>query len=314
MRYFLIGLAVLVIVLLLCIFFCFLRKKWARKKVCGLDCKTKCRRLDEALLAFGFCYDRCNDAIASCMYPWQREMGYCRAYDEAAPSMNMVFDSEPVYFDYEGRHYLLEFWKGQYGCTTGAEIGFYVCDETEAFGKQDPSAYFYECVRDEERLSMQFFLYKGEQVILKRQGVHWWLTGFVPGMFSESCELRMNIALTFPNRKMCMAFCEGLLRTGYGPENICVEQTRVIFTFDRPWSKQPGFYGARYLRRINRRNQRNCRRYCRITKCFCTTLDKICYIGYCFPLLFRFVRKLGTKCSYCKLKRFRKRAEKKPCR
>ena len=45
----------------------------------------------------------------------------CAAYDKTAPYFNMVFDCEPVYFDYNGRTWLIEFWKGQYGINTGAE-------------------------------------------------------------------------------------------------------------------------------------------------------------------------------------------------
>mgnify|MGYP000621142798 CR=1 FL=1 len=32
------------------------------------------------------------------------------------------------YFDYQGKTWLLEFWKGQYGINTGAEIGIYRAD------------------------------------------------------------------------------------------------------------------------------------------------------------------------------------------
>ena len=304
MRYFYIGLAVLVLLVLLFILFCCLRKKWAEKRVCLLGREIKQRRLEEALSVFGFCYCARDDSISSVMHPWQREMGYCRAYDEAAPSMNMVFECEPVYFDYNGRHYLIEFWKGQYGCTTGAEIGVYVHN-----GGADghPESLFYESVGDEERLPMRFALYKRDRIIFERSGVHWWLTGFEVGMFSAAKELRMEIGICFPNRKMCMAFCEGMVRMGCAPEKIRVEQTWVYFTFDRPWSSQPAFYSARYLRRINRKNRRNCRRYCRITKCFCSTLDKICYIAYCFPCLFRSIRRIGTRCTPARLKAVRKR-------
>ena len=42
-----------------------------------------------------------------------------------APRFQMVFDALPVYFDYQKKTWLIEFWKGQYGINTGAEIGIY---------------------------------------------------------------------------------------------------------------------------------------------------------------------------------------------
>lgn len=304
-----IGLAgFLLLCLLIYLFFC-IRKKRAGKKVCRMGCEQKQRMLNEALSPFGFLYEEKDDSITSDMYPWQREMGYCRAYDEGAPSMSMVIDSEPVYFRYQEKNYLLECWKGQYGCTTGAEIGLYV--NREAGGGKKPEKLFYECAEDEERLPMWFTLYKKDRIILRRQSVHWWLTGFVVGMFSENRELRMEVGIGFPNRGMCMAFCQALMCAGYRPEEIRVEQNRVSFTFDRPRSAQPDFYSRSCLRRVNRRNRRSCRWYCLVTKCFCSVPDKICYIRYCFPILFCTVRNLGTGLKPRKLRRFRRKWEKR---
>ena len=317
MRYFYIGLGALAVFCMLLLLFALcvcLRRKWAKKKVCMTDTKTKQHNLNEALSAFGFLYNGCDDTISSGMYPWQREVGYCRGYDEAAPSMNMVFDCEPVYFDYKGRHYLIECWKGQYGCTTGAEIGVYV---HRGASSQPPEKLFYDCVSDEERLPMQYTLYKGDRGILKRRGVHWWLTGFVVGMFSERHELRMEITIGFPDCLMSMAFYEVLLRAGYERTEVCIEQNWVHFVFDKPRSEQPKIYSERYLRHINRHNRKNCRRYCKVSRPFCSTLDRISYIAYCFPFLYRRIIRIGTKNRHTakynikKMRKLRKRGEKR---
>ncbi len=307
MRIFLTILVVLAILLLAAGMICLLlrlRMRFAKKRVRNTSAEVKIRNLNEALAPFGFCYDEKNDAICSTMYPWQREMGYCRAYDESAFAMYMVFDCEPVYFNYNGARYLLEVWKGQYGCTTGAEIGLYVNRSQD--WKKPPEALFYECVEDEERLQMAYTLYKNGTPVQKRRELHWWLTGFCVGMFSQKEELVMEVQITFPNAAMRNAFYSGLLRAGYERNSIRVERYRVYFKFDIPRSRQPEFCGKRCRRRVMRRNCRNCRRYCRISKCFCTTLDKITYIGYCFPLLYRTLIRIGTKCSRRKLRKYRK--------
>lgn len=48
---------------------------------------------------------------------------------EAECHIAVIFiQSMPVYFEYEGKTWLLECWKGQYGITVGAEIGLYYVD------------------------------------------------------------------------------------------------------------------------------------------------------------------------------------------
>ncbi|HHX56079.1 MAG TPA: DUF4474 domain-containing protein, partial [Clostridiales bacterium] len=78
--------------------------------------------INDELKSFGFAYDDKANFFYSILDPWQKDLGYCSLYDEAAPALSMIFDSEPIYFDYNGKHWLIEFWKGQYGITTGGEI------------------------------------------------------------------------------------------------------------------------------------------------------------------------------------------------
>lgn len=299
--------AVLIAIGVLCMWW---RKKWAVRKVWQSSTEEKEKKLNNALAAFGFLYDRENDAVCSGMYPWQREMGYCAAYDEGAAAMYMIFDCEPIYFDYGDGHYLIELWKGQYGCTTGAEIGLYV--NREEHPDKSPAQLFYECVGDEERIPMGFALYKNGEKILERSELHWWLTGFQVGMYSEPEELTMEVGLAFPNGMMCNAFCEGLLRAGYERRNIRVEQYRVYFRFETPHSEQPDICGNRCRKRIQRRNHKNCRLYNRVTKPFAETLNKINYIGYCFPLLYRIVIRMGMKTNRRKWKKYKNKMNRKP--
>lgn len=308
MRYFywaLIALAVvLAIVLLICLII-HLRRKWACRKVAALCAAEKILMLDEALAPFGFVYEKKCDLITSGMYCWQREMGYCYQYDAYAPAMNMVFECEPIYFNYDGKKWLLEMWKGQYGCTTGAEIGLYV-NETADLGER-PEKLFYQCAGDEERLQMQFTLYRNNRVIMERKALHWWLTGFLVGEYCRPEELLMEVCICFPNMAMRNAFYQGLLRAGYHASQICMEQCRVCIVFDRPCSPQPHKFCKGYIWCKCRRNRSYCKLYCRVTKCFRTTLDKICFLGFCFPRLYRLVIRIGMKCSRRKLGRYSRR-------
>lgn len=310
MRYFYYALgavlAVLLVVLIVWLII-WLRRRYARRKVCSLTVEEKCCRLNAALEPFGFCYEERDDSISSGMYPWQRKMGYCLAYDEKAVAMNMVIDCEPIYFDYGGRRYLIEFWKGQYGCTTGAEIGVYINDSRDF--QRDPAELFYDCANDEERLPMAFCLRREGEVILRRRDCHWWLTGFRVGMFSWPGELVLDVEICFPNCEMCSAFCQGLKRAGYGKREICVEGHRVSFTFCEPRGKNGRRPKGICCRWVQWRNKRNCRCYCRVTRPFCTTLDRISFLGYCFPLLYRLLIRIGIKCSPRRYRRCRRKCK-----
>lgn len=302
-----IVLGIVLAIVLLILLAVYLRKKWACRKVRCMSCPEKKEKLDKALTPFGFRYEVQGDFIVSDMYPWQREMGYCRQYDEAAPAMNIIVDCEPVCFFYRGKHWLIELWKGQYGCTTGAEVGIYVNDSAQRTA--NPEKLFYECASDEERLPMQFLLYKNKRVIMERSGVHWWLTGFLMGETSEPEELEMEVRISFPDIAMRNAFYNGLLRAGYSSYDVRMENLQVRWWFLRPCTVQPKEYGKRYRKWVMWCNRKYAALYCRLTGKFSTHLDRISFLGYCFPCLYRLLIRLGTGSSRRKLDRYRRKQE-----
>lgn len=298
---------VIAVLLLICLLICIAlqcRRRWAYKKVNCLCFDKKVRRLDDSLSPFGFRYQRQGDLIVSTMHPWQRDMGYCRKYDAYAPSMNMIFDSEPVYFDYDGKRWLLEFWKGQYGIATGGEIGLYVNRNAQYW--EPPDKLFYDCARDDERIHMQFRLSKAGRIIMQRWSEHWWLTGFRAGEYSKPEELVMQAMVGFPNEEMRSTFYNGLLQAGYKPSEIHVEECRVCICFDRPHTHQPERYRKCYLHHICKKNKRACQRYLRFTRCFICSLDKINFIGYYFPHLYQPIMQVGRKLRRSKLLRWKR--------
>lgn len=74
----------------------------------------------------------------------------------------MKIDCEPIYFQYDGRRWLIEFWKGQYGITTGAEVGVYVTDKKDVDIPGIFSGTFYESISDNELLQIEYVLKKME--------------------------------------------------------------------------------------------------------------------------------------------------------
>lgn len=209
--------------------------------------------LAKAVEVAGFDYDPSQDIIFSRMDALQRNFGYAYGYDKYAMLMSAVIDSEPIFFDYGGKTWMIELWKGQYILETGCEIGVYnrnVGDTSIAYaildkvlGEREHDSnpthnLFFDCANDAEMLQMSFTLYRdGVKLFSRGPEKHWWLTGFKWGVFSEPGQLRMDITITFDQMDMQNAFVNALRGMGY--QNVQVTANQVSFTFDQPKTYQP---------------------------------------------------------------------------
>ncbi|MDD2203139.1 MAG: DUF4474 domain-containing protein [Bacilli bacterium] len=245
--------------------------------------------LNKQLEPFGFAYNKDQDFFFSNMDAWQREYGYHKSYDEAAPVLSMIFDCEPITFKYNKKKRLIEFWKGQYGMTTGAEIGIYNSFEN----KPDKDNIFYKSITDEERLPMSYVLKRKEKILLSRNDTHWWLTGFKLGLFSKPSDLIMDIIISFENRSMTESFITGLKNIGYKDTEIKVINNSVHLTFDKPKTKQPKYKVPLVSYFMQKYNSFNCRLYNFITQDYDNALDKLNFIKNNFPNIFIHLLNIG---------------------
>ncbi len=289
----------IIFVLLLVIICGTCRKRWAVKKVCSMTSVEKCELLNSLIEPLGYCYDPHQDIISSRNDAWQRQAGYTALFDRAASHFNMVFDSLPVYFPYRNRTWLIEFWKGQYGINTGAEIGVYYANQILS-EDQLPFAKF-EAVDDHDMLPLSFCLVKGKNDTLASVAKRtWWLTAFCMGVFSQPCELTQDISIVFPNCEMHQSFLNSLYQTGISKQfvTVCGNKIRIQFK-DSP--KQT--YG--FLARLSRRwaqftNRIFCHIYLFLTHYFSSTIDRLLYLYYLLPFAFR---RMLTLRSYYKFKK-----------
>lgn len=79
----------------------------------------------------GFRYYPTDDIIYSRKNAEQNKLGFCYAYDEGIVAISSILDCETIYFQYGGKEWMAELWKGQYGIETGGEIGLYYRDEND---------------------------------------------------------------------------------------------------------------------------------------------------------------------------------------
>lgn len=242
-------------------------------------------QINEDLEEFGFAYDLKGDYFYSLMDCWQREVGYCKLYDEGAPLFNMIMDCEPVTFSYGGKRWLIELWKGQYGITTGGEVGIYNTSR-EDIDTDKFQGTFYENISDQERLPISFVLRKNGKVLMRRKDLHWWLTGFKLGEFSTTDSLTMDVKIVFPNQEMCKAFTGGLKAIGYQRKEFSVRGRRVTVHYTKPHSSQTFSRNPVQEALVQQTNENNCKLYETATRKYTDTLDKIEYLKTAMPELY----------------------------
>lgn len=280
--YLLFGVFILILIFFACINY--YRKKCIIKKVCCMSDCDKCLLLNELVEPFGYCYDNIQDIFSSSKDAWQRAFGYSYLYDKTASRFHMVFDCLPVYFDYGGKTWLLEFWKGQYGINTGGEIGLYHADRL--ISPQERKHTLFASASDNEMLNFSFRLTKDTDLAAV-SARHWWLTCFLMGTFSRPEDLSMEISITFPDCDMRDAFVNGLMESGYHPCDICLCSLTVRLVFQTPVYTQCGCLCRIHKKFAQCMNRIFCRLFLWITKPFCTSADRLLYLWFYVPFAFR---------------------------
>lgn len=271
------------------------RRRRARKRVCCMSCREKQELLDTILEPFGYCYVCDQDLISTRNDAWQRQAGYTALFDKAALHLHMVFDALPVYFDYCGQTWLIELWKGQYGISTGAEVGIYHADGL--LTKEEYSRAHFQAVSDNERLPVSFSLFDGEKKLADMSRTTWWLTAFLVGMFTNPRQLSMETVIGFPNQEMQRCFLEALDSLKQENQSLqfscCCHGMHVHIRYSCGCPLSPicperiSCFRKLRIRWAQFCNRFFCRMYCRITRPFKCTLDRILYLYELLPFILR---------------------------
>lgn len=283
-----------------------LRTYLAIQKVRKRSDEIKITELNEAVSPFGYLYEHKQDLFFTSLHPWQRKMGYSRLYDESAMSFGMVIQCEPIEFRCYDKLYLIEFWKGQYGMTTGAEVGMYQAEESSGYKKGD--YVFYESITDEQMLPISMTLYKKGKTLVTRSDRHWWLTVFKLGEYSAPEALSLRVNITFRDYMMRNAYVDALLDVGYSVNEIRIRGLMVSVLFHEPKTRQP-LHKRKMLRRfVAKANRYMCRRYMKRTDYFERSLDRIDFLRHRYTVLAFFALRF-SKMTKRAVARADKRAE-----
>lgn len=274
------------------------RRKKIIKKVCCMCLKEKCEILDNLLMPFGYEYVPSQDIFTSRIDAWQRKFGYSAFYDKAASHFGMVIDSLPVYFNYDGRTWLIELWKGQYGINTGCEIGVYYAERILNENELDYT--LFNSVNDEDmpELSLVFYNSVKNKELAQLSKPHWWLTAFKPGLFTPASNLSLWASITLHSPQMAKAFSNALINTGFHPCDICVHRNTVTFTFEG-FTHVCCIFSKLRIAAAMRFNRLLCRIFLFATRPFKRSADRVLYLYYYIPFVFRRIFNV-RKCKNCK--------------
>lgn len=305
--YILIGILLIICLLFMLLFP--LRKKHIINRIRCMEFCDKLQLLNDLAEPFGFCYYPEQDIMTSTIDAFQKDFGYRSLYDKSALKFQMVFDCEPIYFNYANRTWMIELWKGQYGINIGAEIGIYQADTIippDQYAKTT-----FHGVDESEMLPISMNLnYKG-QPLFSYNHIHWWLTGFSTGSYCSPEDLVLDVSIIFPNEKMQKSFVESLFRTGYSPCDIEICCNTVSFTFSIPHTRQPRLVCRKRAAFSQWRNRISLKLYRFTTRPFTHTMDKILYLYFYLPPAFRHMLRLQKHRKQKPSKKYRKKTKRR---
>lgn len=267
------------------------RKRNAIQKVSSLSPDQKDTLLDTLAKPVGYGYDSQQDLFIARKDAPQKIFGYTTLFDLFAPYFNMIFDYETIYFDYNGRTWLIEMWKGQYGINTGCELGIYYADKIVS--PKDYSTAHFKSVAEKDILDISLELNRiplpksPYHTIGKEQNQHWWLTMFKMGLFTKPYDLLVNTAIRFKDRYMLYSFLNSFEKTlphvPYKINNLTVRFS--FFQSNRSYSVFKKF--------VRRMALTFCHFYCivfnHLTRPFENTGDKLLYLYFYLPFIIRMI-------------------------
>lgn len=255
------------------------RRKKICRKICAMTCKEKYCQLQSLIEPFGYCYEPSQDIFSSTVNAPQRSFGYTGLFDRYAPHFGMVFDCVPVYFDYDERTWLVEFWKGQYGINLGCEVGIYKADSLVASIRRKTA--LFHSVEDAEMLPMCLCLYENGKKLSNLCRKHWWLTVFHMGRVGKPRDLSVQVQLYFPNGEMRSAFVNALKE--HEEIEYRVRGLQVQIWFSRCTSCTLPFFRRLHCRMIQWKNRIECKLFLWVTKPLCSSLDRALCLYYLLP-------------------------------
>lgn len=158
---------------------------------------------ESGMMGIGFNCNVNELLVYAPMYCWMRDFGFCFEYDLLCYILPIYrYETRRFKFDYDGREWMVQAWKGNYLITNGGEVGCYYRDPG-SFGS------YYDVIDDEDRMPMTLQIRHGDEVLVNiPETLHWWVNGFkIAKTLYSPLNLTLESSIVFPNEEMRDAFC-----------------------------------------------------------------------------------------------------------
>lgn len=176
----------------------------------------------KGVLDLGFDFSVDDVVIFATVNCWMRNFGFCLSYDAFSYLTPFYFYNTRRYkFNYDGKDYMIQLWKGNYLITNGAEAGIYT--------RSLPFGTIYDCASEEDMMPMEMSLYHDDELIFTREEQpHWWINGFKPSnTLYPAASLTIDLKVTMKSEEMAQAFVESVENNRYGDASITVDGANV---------------------------------------------------------------------------------------
>ena len=132
------------------------------------------------------------------------------------------------------------------------------------------------------------------------------------GCFSHPSSLFADFCICFPNCNIMTAFVHALLKLGYNRQSLQICGSRVCFSYGTAATFTPCGFFAKLARCLAQwKNRIFCKLYLYMTRPFSCTVDRLLYLYFYLPFLFRRCLRLRR----CRCKKYKKicKAHRKKC-
>ncbi len=155
---------------------------------------------------------------------FQAEFGYNPLYDFGANLIDFSIETTKLDFNYEGKEYRIQLWKGQYISgeigTVGGEIGVYTRKPGTGIALDH-----YNCASEDDWVKMEMTIFwdefdNGEYLpqFTRNYNDFWWCTGFVDGQLKnrrDSNTMRLLGRITWETEEQAQLFAEAMSNKGF---------------------------------------------------------------------------------------------------
>ncbi len=183
---------------------------------------------DKGMMNVGFNTNAYEGLVYAPINCWMRSFGFCLEYDLLCYALPMYrYNTRRFHFDYAGKEWMIQAWKGNYLITNGGEVGIYN-REKGSLGT------FYNVVSEDEQMDMSLqILHDGEVLVNIPEQNHWWVNGFnMSERLYNPHGLVLIATIVMKDEEMLEAFTQSIERNMWHDVSYSVDGLKVTIVWD----------------------------------------------------------------------------------